>query len=468
MPKVEFVVAGSPNEAFLSQIAANRTSVFRQTWTRWQASYRCILGGEPDPAALSIWMPLLTDIDIEFLSMERFERDGYFAQSERRLSLSRDGADVIVLLDADTIVTGDLETVLDLVHEKKSIAGVQAHVGFPTGEGTRSTTTDWQTLADAVLNKQVRFPFAYSLMPQDAPEEERAAPFYINAGAVFLSSEVQPQFTATYHRLRRLVTPHLLKPYFAGQIAITLAVEDLGLDPISLPMRYNFPNDAEADVMYPEELADVRLIHFLRFAEFDRKAIFSNESSYQEFLAQPLTGSNRVFQTKVRELLGAEYPFGDRMKMIWKVISELRENNDIRVVNKAFDDKRRRKIEENSKKLKDRNAEIKALKLGRYTDRKNLEEAVAAVARLEARIEDLQSRNNAVTEERDRLENENEMARQRLGASQLRIAALEQDVEKVRSALDPVFSNSLLRLSGAVRRAKAQIQQRHDAAEDDC
>ena len=208
-------------------------------------------------------MPLLSNIDIEFLSAQRFQTDGYFAQSERRLSSGAEGVDVLLCVDADTFMLGDVESVLDQVHNNATIAGVQAHYGFPTLNG-HSTLHDWISLADTFLDHPMRFDNNYSLASVHSAIEERLSPFYINAGAIFISTSILGDFYHAYSAFRREVGRQLKKPYFSGQVSIALAVEQLRLNPITLPMRYNFPNDPIADTRYPEELTDVRILHFLR------------------------------------------------------------------------------------------------------------------------------------------------------------------------------------------------------------
>lgn len=374
MRRVEFLVAGSPNEAFFSQIAANRLSIFNQHWARWQPSFRCIFGGEPDWPALALWMPQLSDIDVYFLSTQRFNLDSYFAQSEHRLNPSTDEVDVFVLLDADTFVTGDIEEILDQVHAQQTIAGVQAHFGFPVGDGrSNSSVRDWQKLAELLLEKPMRLDYYYSMVPESFSLEERSAPFYINAGVILISGEIISHFRKAYRSFRRRVMPLLANPYFSGQVAITLAVEELDLNPLSLPIRFNFPNDPSADAMYPQDLVDIRILHFLRHKAFDRTKIFSSSEYYQSFLDLPLKGSNKVFQNRVRETLGGSYPFGNRIERIQWLVAQLERDNDVRVVSKTEDERRHKVFEETHRKFDEVKSQLNEVKEQHSRTLQNLE-----------------------------------------------------------------------------------------------
>ena len=78
---------------------------------------------------------------------------------------------------------------------------------------------------------------------------------------------------------------------------------------LSLPMRFNFPNDPLAEEMYAEELTNAVIHHYLRTDEFDRHEIFTSAEQYERFVGLPLSGVNRRFQHDVRAQVGAEYPF---------------------------------------------------------------------------------------------------------------------------------------------------------------
>jgi hypothetical protein len=75
-------------------------------------------------------------------------------------------------------------------------------------------------------------------------------------------------------------------------------------------MRYNFPNDPVAERMYPRELEQVVVFHYLRTAEFDRHLIFQTADHYERFLSLPVHGANRRFREAVKKIVGDVYPFG--------------------------------------------------------------------------------------------------------------------------------------------------------------
>jgi hypothetical protein len=143
----------------------------------------------------------------------------------------------------------------------------------------------------------------------DAPEADRSTPFYVNDGMVLFARRAFQEMVHHYLRLRPKLMDRIRDPYFSGQIALALAIAEAGARTCALPMRYNFPNDELADARFPGELENVTIFHYLRTDRFDRQQIFASAEGYREFLAMDLVGSNKIFQSRVAELIGREYPF---------------------------------------------------------------------------------------------------------------------------------------------------------------
>ena len=208
-------------------------------------------------------------------------------------------------------------SLLDQATHSPTISAVIAHFPFPISRDTRDSKCGvslcpsmpqheaWDRIGTGILGRPPKRPYRYTLL-QDAGDTN--CPFYINYG--FLAGP--PRLLQELHeRLERLQprVAELLENDFYGQVAIALAVEEGGLPERSLPMRFNFPNDREADRLYPLELENVVLMHYLRNAVFDRHRIFATPEGFQEFLRIELTGSDAVFRDHVLRITGGSYPF---------------------------------------------------------------------------------------------------------------------------------------------------------------
>lgn len=310
MPKVAILIPGSPTRAFLSQIAAFNLALNRLTWKQWEPSLLVCMGGEPDNDALDEWRPHLRDIAMVFAPESQSEKIPFFyAQIDGLFRWAPSDADVFLRADADTLPIGDFEDVLDYVVETRSIAGVMAHFPFPTSPGMTSREA-WLRAADGLISEPLNFRQAYSLTGADVPEENRLAPFYVNDGAVFIPKALFSEFARFFLHLRPKLMDRLAAPYYSGQIALTLAVTEMGARTCALPMRYNFPNDEVAAERFPEELEHVKIFHYMRTHDFDRQRIFADENSYHDFLNAPFTGVNGHFLKCVLKMIGPKFPFG--------------------------------------------------------------------------------------------------------------------------------------------------------------
>lgn len=308
MPKAAFLIAGSPNPAFYSQIAAISLNLRSLPWNNWSYSIHAFFGGEysqNDQADLERWIPYLQDVEITRVSQESYAKNGNWAQCDAlMLSAPRD-ADVLVALDADTLPVAGFEQVLNHVLKTKSIAGVIAHFIFP---GAKSPE-DWNAIAKTLINKPLDFQFKYTLVGPTESEARRQAPFYLNGGVVFYSSACFSEFVDRYFNLRKRLMKHMEATDFSSQVATTLACADLNIPTCALPMRFNYPNDIRADQLHPGEQEKVIFYHYLRTNKFNRQEIFTSSENYENFISLDLSGPNRRFQQAVRESLGEQFPF---------------------------------------------------------------------------------------------------------------------------------------------------------------
>lgn len=311
MRKVAILIAASPTAAFYSQVAAMCRCLRQLNWSRWRPSVHVYVGGLHDRRVYDEWLPRLGGVKFIWASDERFARDGDWAQSDDVFRFAPHDADILLAMDADTLPVADLEDLLDRVDGAGAIAGVIAHYPFPL-HGATSLRQTWTDLARGLVNVPLEFTYAHTLLPGDAPEEQRLTPFYLNFGVVLFPRAVFEDVSAHYLRIRPRLMERMADPDFSGQVALTLALTAAGVKTLALPMRFNFPNDPVADAMYPEELANVAIFHYLRTNHIDRHRLFVDAEQYRSFLRRALTGSDRSFQASVRAMLGPEYPFSTR------------------------------------------------------------------------------------------------------------------------------------------------------------
>jgi hypothetical protein len=306
--KIEFLIPGSPTDAFFSQVAMFRLDLDALGGIYERARLVLCLGA-PRAAAVPVrWKPHLRRVDVLWAPETVYHATG--TGSVFRYELLDASSDLSILCDADTLLARpfDPASLEDFV-QRPAVRGVIAHYPPPLGDDAGRDYSPqgpdwfWQFIARRTLGTEIDFPHEYSLQVPGG-----RAPFYVNYGAVI----------GTFDLLRRLrdelawLLPRIradLANRFAGQIGLTLGCLAGGIPTEPLPMRYNFPNDPIADRLYPEELSQVVLLHYLRLERFDRQRIFTSEDDFKAFLALRLNGSDHVFQDRIRSITGGAYPF---------------------------------------------------------------------------------------------------------------------------------------------------------------
>ncbi len=318
MRKVAFLIAASPTDAFYSQIAALSARMRSLNWTRWEPSVHVFVGGDRRGDCLPDWLPYLTNVDICWTSESRFARESDWAQSDDAIRFAPRDADILVALDADTFPITGFESMLDRVYDTAAVAGVIAH--YPAlrefspegGTHAESLRDAWTRLGRTVTDAPLDFAYAHTLMGPDQPPEQRLTPFYLNFGVVAFPRAAFDLVAPRYLTFRPQLMARMRDADFSGQVALTLAMADAQVRTWALPMRYNFPNDPVAEAMYPGELEQVAIVHYLRTTDLNRHRLFTTPEEYATFLGLQLSGANRVFREAVTETFGTRYPFARR------------------------------------------------------------------------------------------------------------------------------------------------------------
>lgn len=303
-----FVIPASPTASFFSQIAMFELAVRRRTWRFFTPQVIAVFGDTPDDETYDKWRPHIQNVVKVFLPSDQSTTGDYMRQVDWRFRVVPTDADITIFCDADTIVVGDVEDMASMVTTEQSVAGVIAHYHFP-GSSPLSPQRQWDTISTSLIGRAMTFPYQYTLSPTQFPPEQRKAPFYLNFGAVFVAGPILERLARRYLDLRPKVSYITNGSYMSAQIALALAVEAEEIPRRALRMAYNFPNDPIADERYPEELADVRILHFLRQKQVQRAKIFATPREFARFLELPLEGSNHALQTFVQDLTSGIYPF---------------------------------------------------------------------------------------------------------------------------------------------------------------
>lgn len=308
-------MCGSPNDAFWSQAA-----IFRHKLDSMGEPYRsarqvlCLGAAEPEPVPAR-WQPWFERIELRWTDRIVFEVDGDRAQAQLLYGATSTSADLSIICDADTLLLNRLpDDFLEDFLTEPAMCGVIAHYPPPLTpyEGAQSPQVAdqaglWAKLAETIVGRPFQLIHPYTLAPGTSMESERC-PFYINHGFI----AARPHHFAELDHQMRTTVPQvraILDNDFCYQLAIPCAIALAGIPYRVLPMRFNFPNDPVCDQLYPDELNNVVLVHYLRTQAFDRHRIFADPAEFARFMETPLEGSNAIFRESIRTLTNGQYPF---------------------------------------------------------------------------------------------------------------------------------------------------------------
>ena len=297
--KFEIRVPISPREDFFRRIEFLHRSIRACRGDTANAHLVVSVGDDIEPFDIAGREPWSRDqVTWRWVDREAFRRLSYFATGLDRFRVESD-ADIVLFADADVIFVQGVDDLLKSLLHQPAIAGVMAHVHPPPG-------LDWIRLfteAQIPLPTDAYQHSGWRLMCDDPAL--RFGPAYYNFGAVFVPGEWLPSLAYVFERSLP-VAENAGAGVWKAQVALTMALYRLGLRRLALEPRYNFPNIPLFESGYPEDLRDIRILHYLRTEIVNRERDFSSPEALRSLVGRKdLTGSNEVLRTTLEKLLAA-------------------------------------------------------------------------------------------------------------------------------------------------------------------
>jgi hypothetical protein len=231
----------------------------------------------------------------------QFTQLGYRATNrDRAWHMSR--ARNVMMVDSDVIFASDFSGLLRQIGESPSVRGVMAH--FPPFGGNPGVdpVAWWERIFAGMGMPPPSHAFELTGWKEIEREEYRYSPAYFNGGMVVAPMALMEELFARFLEADDAVAA-LGKYRHHAQMSRTLAMYKAGVAFESLPMRYNFPNDKFFEKEYPDELKQVKIIHYLRREIIDREADFDSPDSVRRLVARnDLVGTNERFRQLIAEL----------------------------------------------------------------------------------------------------------------------------------------------------------------------
>ena len=299
-PTLEVHVPISPTQTFLN-MAHYLTRSLRVRAGRYRDAPIILTVGagkrDPDLARNHPWMGV-NDVAIRWIDEELFAREGWYATACERFRYAFT-ADVVLALDADTLIAGPLDQLVDEAHRTGALCGVVAHVP------PFSRLEQWQQLYHSLGLGELTTPFQHTGWGYAFQDESlRYCPPYFNLGVLGAPAAVMRSIGSDIYDLMAAVDG-VHRTSYRIQIAVSLAVTRLGLRVRPLPFRWNFANDPLLEALHADELADVRVIHLLRKHQIFKDELYASIDNVEAMLART---DLRVINALAQRLLGEIHP----------------------------------------------------------------------------------------------------------------------------------------------------------------
>jgi hypothetical protein len=267
--RCEIHVPISPTPAFLTKVRYLAASL-RRYGGALADSPMIVTVGDDERVDLERAHPWSRQLGIEWrwLDDELWRRYGIYATALQRFCYEIDAPQAL-LLDADTLFLAPIDDLLEGVEESPAITGLLAHIS-PFLNCDVDGRELWQRIFRAAELGDAPLECEHSgWQTIEFDPDRRYCPPYFNLGVLLASREVLSAVAQTiYEEMETVRRVH--ETPFRCQIALTLAILRSGVRWRALPLRFNFPNDMQFLPRYAAELADVRIIHYLRDDELNR------------------------------------------------------------------------------------------------------------------------------------------------------------------------------------------------------
>lgn len=313
MLKCEFHIPISPTPDFLLRVRYLAASIGLYSGLAAD-DYRIIVTvGDAQPVDLEALCPWTKDFPLEWrwLPKEKFDRWWYAATAYERYCYDYT-AETVVMLDGDVLVTGRLDETIASVRATNKLAAVPGYYSpfyLYTEHLEQASPVEWWqricSLAGLAVppfdTEHPGWPWMRANNPRHM-DQLQFSPAYPNAGVVMISADTARRIGEHIFADFDLVNT-VSRTALSGQVALTLSISRLRLEWAPLPLRYNFQNLPMVFDAYPDEAAEIRVLHFLQETELSRVRDFQNEQTLAALFERPgLHPVNQFFVGKLREV----------------------------------------------------------------------------------------------------------------------------------------------------------------------
>ena len=302
---VEFRIAISPYPALLRRVHFIAASLKQLGGPGIDHEIVVCVGEDVEPYNLYESEPWSTlyPLTWRWAPREAFQRDGYW-ENARELFRQHGRRKYVAFINNDILFTRDFSDLISQLDASPAVAGVIAH-RQPFGSPKEPPSVIWSRLFDGYGVTPAPLIYehpGWNLLPGDDNPNDRLAPVYYNFAFVIAPYQMADKISGDMIAADRFAAANITTNK-SFQVGLTLCIQKHGLPAISIPHRYNFPNDPLFEKKFPKELEDVRMIHYTDRSVVHRDKDLQSLGAVAALIARrDLTGSNEILRRHMEKL----------------------------------------------------------------------------------------------------------------------------------------------------------------------
>jgi hypothetical protein len=252
---------------------------------------------DPDLARNHPWMAD-NGVEVRWIDEALFARESWFGTAIERFRYEF-ASDVVLVLDADTLIAGPLDELVEEAHGAGAVCGVVAHMP-PFDRRER-----WQEIYRACGLGELETPCEHTGWGYLFNEPTlRHCPPYFNLGVLAAPAAAMRRIGSVIYDLMA-AADSVHHTVYRVQIAVSLAVTRFALPYRALAFRWNFANDPLLEALHAGELPHLRIIHLLRKHQIYKHELYATLDDVEAMLART---DLRVINALAQRLLGEIHP----------------------------------------------------------------------------------------------------------------------------------------------------------------
>jgi hypothetical protein len=263
---LEIHIPISPTPSFFTMIHYLAASLRANGGAFAGAKLVVSVGEDSEPFDIDARHPELLryGINWRWVDRQKFRERSYFANAFKRFETPFE-ADFVLMADADICFLRPFSDVIQRLSKPKSIAGVIAT--YPPFMARGAGNVDVERWRELFRLAGLGEPPWDCVHPgygvgYRANEGIAEAPPYYNFGFVLGTREAMNAIRETYEA-DYLLAKDYMKTDLAAQVGLTLSIIRNDVSYVSLPVRYNFWSSDLYLSAFPDEAADIRVLHYL-------------------------------------------------------------------------------------------------------------------------------------------------------------------------------------------------------------